>query len=70
MELQKGSKVIIKSISLEYSDYQNIRGEVIEIEGDLIKVTVPIKSFSEEDERELLHENGFVFVKVKQDQIE
>jgi len=43
--LTKGRKVLVKRLSLAYSDYKNLPGEVIDIHGEYASVAVPKKLF-------------------------
>jgi len=63
--LTKGRKVLVKRLSLAYSDYKNLPGEVVDIHGEYASVAVPRKLFSEEDQRDLKHLDGNALVSVK-----
>lgn len=68
-QLRIGQEVTIKSLALEYSDYQNIKGVLSSIDGETLNIAIPEKALTVEDERELHHEAGKVFVKVKRNQV-
>ena len=63
--LTKGRKVLVKKLSLAYSDYKNLPGEVVDIHGEYASVAVSKKLFSEEDQRDLKHLGGNALVSVK-----
>ena len=60
-----GQKVLVKSLSLEYSDYKNIDGEVTDVDGDYCRVSIPCKKICLEDLRELRKAGDRAFVRVK-----
>jgi hypothetical protein len=64
-ELTKGRKVLVKKLSLSYSDYKNLPGVVVDIHGEYASVAVPGKMFSVEDQRDLKHLDGNALISVK-----
>ena len=64
-ELTKGRKVLVKKLSLAYSDYRNLPGVINDVHGEYASVAVPKKMFSVEDQRELKHQDGNALVSVK-----
>jgi len=69
--LKINQEVIIKTLSLEYCDYNNIKGRIISIDSDYTGATiaVPEKSFSMEDERDLIKKDGKVIIHVKEENL-
>ncbi len=60
-----GRKVLVKNLSLAYSDYRNLPGEILEVHGEYASVTVPQKKLSVEDLRDLKKIDDKAVVKVK-----
>ena len=60
-----GRKVLVKNLSLSYSDYRNLDGEILEVHGDFASVAVAKKKISVEDLRELRIIEDKAVVKVK-----
>jgi hypothetical protein len=60
-----GRKVLVKNLSLSYSDYRNLDGEVMEVHGDYASVAVAKKKISVEDLRDLRLIEDRAVVKVK-----
>lgn len=65
-KLAAGCKVLVKNLSLAYSDYKNLPGAILEVHGEFASVLVPKNKLSEEDLRELrkVEENAVVKVKL------
>lgn len=63
--LTTGRKVLVKNISLSYSDYKNLPGEIIEVHGDYASVAVPKNKLSVEDLRDLCKTADTAIVKVR-----
>jgi len=53
MKITKGQKVLIKNLSLSFSDYKNIDGNIIDVDGDLATVSIPRSKIASEDLRDL-----------------
>lgn len=64
-KLTTGRKVLVKNLSLSYSDYRNLPGEIIEVHGEFASVAVPKNKLSVEDLRDLKKINDDAVVKVK-----
>jgi len=66
MKLKIGQQVLIEKLSLQYSDYKNLDGVVLEIiDGDYVRVAIPKDKIFVEDERELSKDGDNVLVRVK-----
>jgi len=65
MKLKVGKKVLVTNLSLMYSDYRNIDGKIVDVDGDFVKVAVKKNSFYAEDEKELRKDGNNVIVRVK-----
>lgn len=64
-QLTIGKKVLVKSLSLAYSDYRNLAGEVVEVHGDFASVAIPRNKISVEDLRDLKKDQDCAIVHVK-----
>lgn len=64
-QLTTGRKVLVKNLSLSYSDYKNLTGVVLEVHGEFASVAVPKNKFSVEDLRDLRKVGENAVVKVK-----
>lgn len=62
---QVGQKVLVKNVSLSFSDYKNLNGEIVSIHNDFVEIAIPRNKFSAEDLRDLRKDNVNAFVKVK-----
>ena len=60
-----GRKVLVKNLSLTFSDYKNLPGEIIEVHGAFASVRIPKNKFSAEDLRDLKKIDDDAVVKVK-----
>ena len=60
-----GQKVLVKRLSLEYSDYLNLSGEITDMDDDFISVAIPAKKICLEDLRELRKAGSKAFIRVK-----
>lgn len=63
--LTVGKKVLVKNVSLSFSDYKNLSGEVISIHDGFAEVAVAKNKFSAEDLRDLRKDGERALVKVK-----
>lgn len=64
-KLVPGSKVLVKALSLSFSDYKNLDGVVSELHDEFAVVAVPRAKISTEDIRDLRRDGDSVLVKVK-----
>jgi len=62
--MAKTKKVVIKELNLQYSDYKNIEGELVDVENEVAIVALPLRSLFAEDERELRKVGDRVQVRV------
>lgn len=53
MSVTKGQKVLVKNLSISFSDYRNLAGEVLDVEGEIVRVAVDRNKISTEDLRDL-----------------
>lgn len=60
-----GRKVLVKNLSLSFSDYKNLPGEILEVHGEFASVLVAKNKFSTEDLRDLKKIDDNAVVKVK-----
>lgn len=65
VRLTVGKKVLVKNVSLSFSDYKNLSGEVFSIHDDFVEVAVPKNKFSAEDLRDLRKDGDRALIKVK-----
>ncbi len=63
--LTAGRKVLVLNLSLQYGDYRNLPGEVLEVNGDSAMVAIPRNKFSSEDLRELRKDGDNALLRVK-----
>lgn len=69
MKLTVGQKVLVTRLSLQYSDYKNLAGNVAAVDGDYVRVSIPVKKIFKEDLEELRKSGTRVFVRVKRNLI-
>jgi len=67
--MAKIRRVLIKTASLQYSDYVNVHGHLVDIDGEYATVSVPSHSFCLEDEKELKKDGDNYIVRVKVNQL-
>lgn len=65
VRLVVGKKVLVKNVSLSFSDYKNLSGEIISIHNGFVEVAVPKNIFSAEDLRDLRRDGENALIKVK-----
>lgn len=63
--LTVGSKVLVKTLSLSFSDYKNLAGEVREVHGEFAVVAIPRAKISAEDLSELKRDGDKALAQVK-----
>ena len=64
-----GQKVLVTGLSLQYSDYVNLDGEVVSLDGGYVRVAILKKKIFAEDLEELRKSGDKAFIRVKTKQV-
>lgn len=64
-KFEVGRKVLVKALSLAFSDYKNLSGEIVEVHDEFAIVAVPRTKISTEDLRDLRRDGDRALAKVK-----
>ena len=67
--LTVGQKVLVTGLSLMYSDYKNLDGTIVSLDGDYVRVAVPSKKIFAEDLQELRKSGNKAFIRVNKKQV-